>query len=47
MIPGEEAWIMSGLKFATSAMILGLRASESGTFWYHGKGKLETQEYCY
>ena len=32
MIPGEEAWIMSGLNFATSPIILGLSASESGTF---------------
>jgi len=44
MIPGEEACIISGLNFATSPIILGLSASESGTFWYHGQGKLEIKE---
>lgn len=33
IIPGEEACIMSGLKRAISEIILGLRASERGTFW--------------
>lgn len=32
IIPGEDAWIMSGLNFATSEIILGLRAKERGTF---------------
>lgn len=32
--------MMSGLNLATSPIIRGLRASESGTFWYHGQGKL-------
>jgi hypothetical protein len=33
---------MSGLNFLTSEYILGLKASESGTFWYNGHGKLKT-----
>lgn len=43
MIPGEDAWIISGLKFATSEIILGLSARESGTFWYQGQGKLQRE----
>lgn len=31
--PGDEACIMSGLNRAISEMILGLSASERGTFW--------------
>ena len=41
IIPGEVAWIMSGLNFATAEYILGLSANESGTFWYSGHGKLK------
>ena len=41
MIPGEVAWIISGLNLFTSENILGLSASESGTFWYNGHGKLK------
>lgn len=41
MTPGDDACIISGLKLATSEMILGLRASERGTFWYQGQGKLK------
>jgi hypothetical protein len=41
IIPGEVAWIMSGLNLFTSENILGLNASESGTFWYRGHGKLK------
>lgn len=44
MIPGEDACIISGLKFATSEIILGLRARERGTFLYQGQGKLERTE---
>lgn len=33
--------MMSGLNFATSEIILGLSASERGTFPYIGQGKLE------
>jgi hypothetical protein len=40
-MPGEVAWIMSGLNLATSWKILGLSANESGTFWYIGHGKLK------
>lgn len=32
MIPGEDACMMSGLKLATSEIILGLSARERGTF---------------
>lgn len=39
-MPGEDAWIMSGLNRATSEIILGLSAKERGTFWYNGQGKL-------
>jgi hypothetical protein len=41
IIPGEVAWIISGLNFVTSEYILGLKANESGTFWYNGHGKLK------
>jgi ethanolamine utilization microcompartment shell protein EutS len=41
--PGEVAWIMSGLNLATAENILGLNASESGTFWYNGHGKLRNR----
>lgn len=40
IIPGDEAWIMSGLNWATAEIILGLSARDSGTFWYQGNGKL-------
>ena len=40
IMPGDEACMMSGLNRATSEMILGLSANESGTFWYQGQGKL-------
>lgn len=43
MIPGDEAWIISGLNSETLDIILGLRARESGTFWYHGQGKLHNK----
>lgn len=44
IIPGDDAWIMSGLNCLTSLIILGLNASESGTFWYHGQGKLNKKK---
>jgi hypothetical protein len=34
---------MSGLNLFTSENILGLNASESGTFWYRGHGKLKSE----
>lgn len=40
MIPGDDAWIMSGLNRATAEIILGLSARDIGTFRYHGRGKL-------
>lgn len=40
-MPGDDACIMSGLNFATSEIILGLRARDRGTFLYHGQGKLK------
>lgn len=40
IIPGDDAWMISGLNLATSEIILGLRARERGTFWYQGQGKL-------
>lgn len=33
--------MISGLKLATSEIILGLSANERGTFWYQGQGKLQ------
>nr|GMC69277.1 hypothetical protein Iba_chr03aCG5180 [Ipomoea batatas]GMD40105.1 hypothetical protein Iba_chr10aCG6170 [Ipomoea batatas] len=38
--PREVECIMSGLNLTTSEIILGLRASERGTFRYKGQGKL-------
>lgn len=32
MIPGDDAWIISGLNSETLDIILGLSARESGTF---------------
>lgn len=43
--PGDEACIISGLNFATSDTILGLRAKDRGTFVYHGQGKLKINEH--
>lgn len=40
MNPGEDAWIISGLKFFTSLYMRGLNASDIGTAWYQGRGKL-------
>ena len=36
--------MMSGLKLATWEIIRGLRASERGTFLYHGHGKLKSEK---
>lgn len=43
IIPGDDACIISGLNWETSDIILGLSARESGTFWYHGQGKLQNR----
>ena len=44
MIPGDDACIMSGLNFATSMIIRGLRANDRGTTLYHGQGKLQNKQ---
>lgn len=44
MIPGDDACIMSGLKFATCEIIRGLRARDRGTFVYQGQGKLNGEQ---
>lgn len=42
-MPGDDACMISGLKRATAEIILGLSASERGTFRYHGQGKLQRE----
>lgn len=42
-MPGDEACMISGLNCETADIILGLSASDRGTFWYHGKGKLKRE----
>jgi hypothetical protein len=43
MIPGDDAWMISGLKFFTSLYIRGLNASDIGTALYQGRPKLLTK----
>lgn len=40
IIPGDDAWIISGLKFFTSLYMRGLNARDIGTALYQGNGKL-------
>lgn len=47
IIPGDDACMISGLKLATSEIILGLSAKERGTFWYQGQGKLQNTDRHY